>query len=193
MTKMLGVVMIILGLSIGIGGTIYEISVSITANQQYNIAFGSDVTMTTSGATTLTGPDSIQDYLTRIWTNMNNTFDMRNAATTYGAKWPWEQIPENSLAKQNSYFNSLNNSLTTRQKAVDSAIQNGNYLVDPLQNAINQTRNEMKAYGGLDWALRSAWYLKYYPSALWCFEYTLIMLAVAAFLVFSGYIILGSD
>jgi tetrahydromethanopterin S-methyltransferase subunit B len=161
--------------------------VNIPANIQYNQAFGSDVTMATQGATTLTGQDSIQFYVNNIWAKMNTTFNTNNFANIYNSPWPWGQLPENSMAKQNSYLNSLNNSITQRQKMVETAIEKGNYLVDPVQSAINQTRSEMNSYGGLDWVLHDAWYLQNAPTAYWSLLYIVIAWVIFAILAFIAF------
>jgi hypothetical protein len=124
--------------------------IKVPADVQYGNLFGSDVTMATQGSTTLRGPNSIQDYITRIWTTMNNTFDTNHFLQIHNNPWPWGQTSDNTLAKENEYLSSLNVSLVQRQKWVD-AVLNGTTSftgVDPVQTAINQTRKEMNAYGG---------------------------------------------
>lgn len=162
-----------------IGTVVWYVAIDIPAGVDYNRAFGSDVTMAVYGATTLTGPESIQDYVNRIWVDMNATFDMRNAANIYNSGYFWDFIPENTMLKQNSYFQSLNTSINQRQALVDSVIEKGNYFgTDPIQTAINQTRYEMNAYGGLDWVIKGAWFLQYAPLAYWSPLYAIIFWAV---------------
>lgn len=163
-----GVIVFFLGLAIIIGGISYIfVGVVMPADIAYSNEFGSDFTMMTSGASTLVGPESIQDYLMRAWNNMNSTFDMSRARDIYTSPFPWAQIKENSLAAQNSFFVSCNQSLYMRQAAVESAIASGTYVNDPVQTALNQTRVELNVYGGVDWALKPAWYLTYHPLAYW--------------------------
>jgi len=150
--------------------------IKVPADVQYGNLFGSDVIMATQGSTTLTGPNSIQDYVNRIWTTMNNTFNTKHFLQIHNNPWPWGQTSDNTLAKENEYLNSLNVSLVLRQKWVD-AVLNGTTAftgVDPVQTAINQTRQEMNAYGGLDWAINGAWYLQDAPTAYWLWVYLII-------------------
>jgi hypothetical protein len=163
--------------------------VILPAQKQYNDAFGADVNMATQGATTLTGPNSIQYYVNIIWANMNQTFNPNTLRTTYNTPWGWDQTYQNSLAAENSYLNTLNVSITQRQAMVDKALQTGNYLIDPVQNAINQTRQEMNAYGGLDWAIHDAWYLQNASFAYWAPWYLIIIIIVGAIMTFLAFIL----
>ena len=156
----------------------------VPANVEYNTLFGSSVTMATSGAASLTGPGSIQDYVMAVWTQMNQTFAGYNFATTYNNPWPWGRTPDNTLAKQNEYFRSLNQTITQQQEWLNE-INAGKISVttsNPIMTAINVTRNEMQATGCLDWALAGAWYLHYAPLAYWTFYYTIILLVIFAVL-----------
>lgn len=168
----LGIALIVVG---AICSVAWFLAFNVPADVAYSRKFGSDVTMATQGSTTLTGPESIQDYVNRIWTNMNATFDTRNFDNIYNSPWPWGQIPENSLAKQNSYFVSLNTSINQRQQMVNTIIEKGGYIgTDPVQAAINQSRSEMNAYGGLDWVIKQAYYLQFAPMVYWSALYGII-------------------
>lgn len=175
------VVFIILAI---VGPIVMVLCWKVPADVQYGNLFGADVAMATEGATTLTGPNSIQDYVMRIWNNMNATFDTRNFAAIHNNPWPWGQTKDNTLAKQNEYFNSLNQSLYTRQAWVDAVISGKSPFSggDPVQTAINQSRYEMKAYGGLDWVINGAWYLTYAPLAYWTMLYLIIWVILFAVL-----------
>jgi hypothetical protein len=161
----LAIVLLVVGI---VCSVMWFLAFNVPADVAYSRKFGSDVTMATQGSTTLTGAESIQDYVNRIWTSMNATFDARNFDTIYNSPWPWGQIPENSMAKENSYFISLNASISQRQQMVNTIIEKGGYIgTDPVQAAINQSRSEMNAYGGLDWVIKPAWYLQFAPMAYW--------------------------
>jgi hypothetical protein len=41
------------------------------------------------------------------------------------------------------------------------------YLEDWYYKSIQNFRDEMKRAGGLDWAIRGAWYLNFAPEAYW--------------------------
>jgi len=171
------------GLAIGIIAFLLMVTIvgwlliKVPADVQYGNLFGSDVIMATQGATTLTGPNSIQDYVNRIWSNMNNTFDTVHFVQIHNSPWPWDQTSDNTLWKENEYLNSLNMSINTRQLWVNGVINGtvGFTGTDPVQTAINQTRIEMNAYGGLDWAIHGAWYLQFASTAYWLGAYLLIV------------------
>ncbi len=155
--------------------------IKVPADVQYGNLFGSDVAMAVSGSTTLTGPNSIQYYVNQIWMNMNSTFDRNHLLQIHNNPWPWGQTSDNTLAKENEYLNSLNTSLNTRQAWVDGVINGtiGYSGTDPVQTAINQTRQEMNAYGGLDWAINGAWYLQNASTAYWLSVYFLVLWIIA--------------
>lgn len=173
----LALIITVLAASFTIGAYIYNVT---GADPHYSREFGSDLTMMMSGASTLTGPDSIQDYLNRVWTHTKEVFAGQDNQTVYGPWLPWETVPEDRLDFQLQWFNSMNNSLTQRQKNIDD----GKYVGtgDPLQTALNQTRLELKQYGGPDWVLKPAWYKAYESFAYWSGVYIIIAwLIVVAF------------
>ena len=159
------------------------------ANVQYGNLFGANVAMATQGATSLTGPDSIQYYLMQIWTQMNQTFTGYNYNQVFNQPWSWTHTYDNSLAKQNQYFESLNQTITYQQAWLNN-VETGKVTVvsgNPMMQAINVTRAEMNVSGGLDWALNGAWYLTFTPLAYYTWMYIVIVdVILAVIAIFAG-------
>jgi hypothetical protein len=195
MIRAVGVVLIVVALLLGIGYPVVTyITTIMPANIQYNEQFGADIEMATQTSTTLVGPNSIQTYINNIQNNINVVFAGKDLSKIYLSPMPWNQKSSNTMVRQVQYLDSLNASLVTRQAQVDAAIARGVYMsTDPLQTAINQTRNEMNAYGGLDWILNNAYYLTFYPTVYWSGLYFIITWIIAFIIGCIGFIMMLTE
>jgi len=160
----IAVALIIIAVLITVLGWLF---IEIPANVKYGNAFGADFVMLTGGASTLTGPDSMQDYLLRIWNNMNTTFNTANFAHIYSNPWPWGQTSDNTMAKQNEWFNSINQTIYQQQEWLNEVVSGKVSYTggDPVIYALSQTRLELNSNGGADWVINGAWYLEFAPLA----------------------------
>lgn len=130
----------------------------------YNRKFGTYVTIATQSAS-----------LNRTWNailifgnNMHEVFPITkyDYNTTYNciALGPLNggYIWENSLAAEEDYLIGLNETMPTRIDAV-----NRNLVGATEQGALYDLRNEMNSYGGLDWAVKGAYYTQFAPLVYW--------------------------
>jgi len=137
------------------------------ADAQYNRKFGSHVVMAYDQATF----EGMLNQIKIVWQEMNRTFAGFDFATTYSTWWYVDQTYDNSLLATNDYFNSI----TARLKATiqeQEQIKSGNKTILIPYNQWYQTtldgfRNETKREGGLDWVIRSAWFLNFQQLAYW--------------------------
>jgi len=133
---------------------------------EYNRRFGSRVVMTIDQATF----SGMNEQLLILWQNMNASFTGRDYAETYGTPWFWELTYDNSLAAQQDYFRRLAHRLDQYEESwlkFQTNTTNPVLLEDWYAKAINNMREEMKRAGGLDWALKPAWWLTFRPIAYW--------------------------
>jgi hypothetical protein len=140
--------------------------IDLPAKAQYNKLFASHVTMAYDQATF----EGMKEQVLILWKQMNETFKGFDYKTTYNTPWFWEQTYDNSLAAQQDYFRQLVKRLDSysllHQKMVQN-ITNPVYLEDWYYKSIQNFRDEMKREGGLDWAIKDAWYLNFAPLAYW--------------------------
>ena len=141
-------------------------AVYLPATARYNRLFGAHVTMSMDQATF----EGIEDQINVIWTQMNTTFNGYDYASTYSSPWYWEQNYENSLTAQQDYFKQVTRRINSYKQAYQQmALNNTNPILveDWYDKSINNLRNEMQREGGLDWAIRGAWFLNYASAAYW--------------------------
>jgi hypothetical protein len=141
-------------------------TVQLPAQAQYNRLFGGHVTMAMDQATF----EGIEDQINVVWTQMNTTFTGYDYNTSYSSPWYWEQNYENSLAAQQDYFKQIVNRIASYKLAyAQMALNNTSPILveDWYDKSINNLRTEMMREGGLDWAIRGAWYLNQAPMAYW--------------------------
>jgi len=141
-------------------------AVYLPAQARYNRLFGAHVTMAMDQATF----EGIEDQINTVWQQMNATFNGYDYTTTYSSPWYWEQNYENSLAAQQDYFKQITRRIDSYQLAyTQMALNNTNPILveDWYDKSINNLRTEMQREGGLDWAIKGAWYLNHAPAAYW--------------------------
>ena len=149
--KIVGATLIILAFVVIIGGplTLY-FTVNVPAEMAYNNKFGSNVVMLTQGSYSLTGDEgSMEYYLMQIWNEMNATWPnteqwsvmYANPESNFFIGTIGEQVPHNTLAEVNRYFNSLNATIHRKQAIIDNGSWTGSG--DPVQVMINQIRNSL--------------------------------------------------
>ncbi|MEM4704310.1 MAG: hypothetical protein QXJ02_04505 [Candidatus Bathyarchaeia archaeon] len=162
------------------------LAIWLPAQAQYNRLFGGHVTMALDQATF----EGIEDQINVIWAQMNSTFSGYDFNTTYCSPWYWEQNYENSLAAQQDYFRQLIRRIDSYQAAYAQMSQNNTNPIlveDWYDKSINNLRSEMRREGGLDWAIRGAWFLNYAPLAYWLtwwlvpLEFGLFIILIALF------------
>jgi hypothetical protein len=142
------------------------LTVQLPANAQYNRLFAAHVTMAMDQATF----EGVEDQVNTVWTQMNTTFTSYDYNTTYSSPWYWEQNYENSLAAQQDYFTQIIHRIDSYQLAYQQMAQNNTNPIlveDWYDKSIQNLRNEMEREGGLDWAIKGAWYLNNAPAAYW--------------------------
>lgn len=185
--------MIIIALCLSFGTALsITFNVTIPADKAYDQTFHSDIVMLTEGATSLVGSGvsdvgSMHFYLMRIWNTMNATWNTATFSTTYANEENFwigtlgERVPHNSLLATNQYFNSLNQTLYQKQRIIDDA-QAGSYGSDAVQIAVSNTREEINAYGGIDWVIHDLYMHDYQPAAYWS-PITMLTATVFALLI----------
>lgn len=159
-------------------------AVYLPAAAQYNRLFAAHVTMAMDQATF----EGIEDQINTLWTQMNTTFNDYDYNTTYSSPWYWEQNYENSLAAQQDYIHQITRRIDQYQTAYQQMAQNNTNPIlveDWYDKSINNLRKEMQREGGLDWAIKGAWYLNYAPTAYWL-TWWLIPLEIALFIIIIG-------
>jgi hypothetical protein len=194
----IGLAVVIIGIAVILGGLIsLYFNVNLPADTAYNRSFGFDVNMITKGSTSLVGINGTSDegsmhyYLIDMWSRMNQTWgnipnDQWNV-TYANVQNFWlgtlnadAASTHNTLAATNQYFNSLNSTIYQKQEIINRALTSGNIFTnDPVQQAINATRDEINAYGGIDWVVRDLFMRTQYPDAYWSPVTALTYLAIA--------------
>jgi hypothetical protein len=114
--------------------------------------------------------EGVEDQITIVWDQMNTTFNGFDYTSTYSSPWYWEQNYENSLAAQQDYLRQITRRIDQYQDAYEQiALNNTNPILveDWYDKSVNNLRSEMQREGGLDWAIRGAWYLTYAQAAYW--------------------------
>ena len=154
------------------------------ADAQYNRKFASHVTMAYDQATF----EGMLTQINIVWQEMNRTFVGFDFATTYNTWWYVDQTYDNSLLATNDYFNSITMRLDATIKEQEQ-IKSGNKTILIPYNQWYQTtlegfRNETRREGGLDWAIRSAWYLIFQPLAYWFGWLIIAWIAIVAVFAF---------
>ena len=191
-----GGLIIILGLLGMIGFPIAQyFIVSVQADVAYGNAFGGDVTMVYDQADFM----GIKDQINVIWTKMNETWPCidpkcSNQKTIYNSYWQWDKTIDNSIYQENLYFKNLINRLNGYQKQWEQ-VQSGAvvYTTFDFQKAMDGLRTDMKSEGGIDWAIRGAYYLQFYPSAYFAAYYNIAVWVVGVIMMVAGWAILDSD
>jgi hypothetical protein len=199
MKALLGLFMVFAAFVIGFGVPLgFMFAVNIPADKAYNQEFGSNIDMMTQGASSLIGPGSMQEYLMKIWNQMNSTWQPNNFDKTYGNEENFflgtlgSQVPHNTLAATNQYFNSLNQTLYQKQKIINEA-QAGSYGSDAVQIAVNNTREEINSYGGIDWVIQPLYMRTYQPAAYYSAISVLVSIVLAIVLAIIGFILMMTD
>jgi len=134
---------------------------SYTTDVELNRKFGSHATMAYDQATF----EGVLDQITVLWTNMNDTWpDVNSWNTTYNSWWGAHQAYDNSLAAQNDYFARLSDRLRMNLFEQDQILNHNKSIMTTYtqwyQQALNDTRREMKGTEGLLWVIKSAYYFK---------------------------------
>lgn len=142
-----------------LGGWVLGLTLPISV--QYQREYGAHINMAYTQATF----EAVKYEVTIVWENMNKSFAGCDYLYTYNSPFYWDQNYENSLAAQNNYLRSLMSRIDsyieqyTKLKESTSA----SMLQDWYDESINNLREEMKQEGGLDWVIKDAWLLKFYP------------------------------
>jgi hypothetical protein len=169
-TKLLAIVIIIA--IVATAFTYFDINYN--ADWHYNREFGTYVLVATqSSSLNRTWANTLI-----VWQNMNATFDQSKFNTTYNV------IPvlglnadlkyENTLAAENDYFQGLQNLYID-----DLTILKQNTGFNSEMNLVYEYRNEANANGGMDWAIKGAYYIQNYPLAYWSWIIYAIIWALA--------------
>lgn len=140
--------------------------IKLPADAVYNRKFAAKVTMAYDQATF----EGMKEQVLLLWREMNETFSGFDYGRTYSTPWYWEQTYDNSLAAQQDYFKQLVRRLESYADLYHKMVSNVTnpvYLEDWYSKSIQNFRNEMKREGGLDWALKGAWYLNFAPAVYW--------------------------
>lgn len=172
--NMFKLAIVIILISMIVAGTMY-FTINYNADYQYNRNFGTYVVTATQSA----GLNRTWANCLIVWQHMNATFDPSKFNDTYNV------IPvlglnadikyENSLAAENDYFQGLENLYNTDQKLLT---QSTGFITE--QQLVYEFRNEMNTYGGVDWAIKGAYYIQEFPTAYWSWIYYAILIIVAA-------------
>jgi hypothetical protein len=199
MKALIGFLMIVLACCISLGGAvIIHFTITIPANIAYDQAFGSDINLMTEGSASLVGyqgndQGSMHFYLMHLWATMNSTWGDRNFKTTYANEANFwlgtlgARVPHNTLAATNQYFESLNSTLYQKQELIDQGKVIGSG--DPMQAMVNNTREEINAYGGIDWVLHDLYMHDFQSAAYWSPVTMITLLIISLTLAIVGIIL----
>lgn len=150
--------------------------ISMPVDTKLNQKFGSHASMAYDQATF----EGMKEQLNVIWTEMNNTWkDVDAWSTTYNTWWGPDQAYDNSLMAQNDYFKRMNQRLDNVLLEQDQILNHNKTIMTSYnqwyQQALNDTRIELKRSGGILWVITPAYYLSFAPLAYWgLFFYTTI-------------------
>jgi hypothetical protein len=143
------------------------ITIVLPVDAIYNKQFASHVTMAYDQATF----EGMQNQVLIVWREMNNTFGTTNLENIYSTPWFWQQTYDNSLAAERDYLANLNSYFTGLIKEKNEILAGNKTILIPYyqwyQAALESSRKEMQREGGLDWAIRPAWYLGLHPINYW--------------------------
>jgi len=141
--------------------------IDLPARAYYNKKFGAHVVMAYDQASF----EGVKEQILILWKNMNETFDTSNLENIYCTPWYWGQTYDNSLKAQEDYFRYLIERIDKQIKESEDILAGNKTILVPYnqwyQDALDALRTEMQREGGLDWAIRGAWYLTYAPMAYW--------------------------
>ena len=177
MSRKLVAVVILIVVAI-VGQLAMYFAFNYNADYRYNARYGTYVTIATQSPS-----------LNRTWNaiitfgnHMYEDWQPSEFETTYNNQpildFNAGLIYENSLAAENDYLIGLNETMPSRIDAV-----NRNVVGQTEQGVLYDLRNEMNSYGGLDWAVRGAWYIKYANFAYWSGWYYTIYWILAAIVI----------
>lgn len=150
--------------------------ICMPADTTYNRKFRSHTVMAKDQATF----EGMEEQIKVLWEEMNKTFAGEDFNATYNTWWPPDKTYDNSLCAQRDYFQQILKSIDRYQGMYEKLLNNSTnptMLEDWYYKSISNLRNEMNREGGLDWALKNAWYLNKAPSAYW-FLYWMIPLEI---------------
>ncbi len=143
--------------------------IDLPARKAYNDKFGSHVVMAYDQATF----EGVKEQVLILWRQMNETFGTDNLEHIYNTPWPWKQTYDNSLAAQRDYLARLVERIDKQIYESEEILAGNRTILMPYnqwyQEALDSLREEMQREGGLDWAIRGAWYLHYAPTAYWLY------------------------
>lgn len=141
---------------------LWVFGLTLPVSVQYQREYGAHINMAYTQATF----EGVRYEVITIWENMNRTFTGFDYLYTYSSPFYWDQNYENSLAAQNNYLRSLTDRIDSYieqyQKLKNSAASS--MLQDWYDQSMQNLRTEMKYEGGLDWVIKDAWLLKFYPA-----------------------------
>jgi hypothetical protein len=174
--------LIILALCIAIGQPIVQFfTVGIQAEIDYKQKFGDDVVMLYDSSSF----EGQHDYLMIIWNRMNETFSEKPLSQYYSSGMWWDQTPSNTLDAQNKWFNGA---LMSINRYINQTQQPNQFI--SYQTLLNQSRQELKANGGVDWALKGAYMLEFHPNWAWAWLTTLYYWLAAVVMIIVAVLIL---
>jgi len=157
-----------------VGPITYYLLIMAPADAQYNRNFSSHVTMAYDQATF----EGMLTQINVVWQQMNKTFSGFDYATTYNTWWYPEQTYDNSLLAENDYLQAITSRLEATIVERNQILNGTKVIVIPYNQWYQQTlegfRSELQRAGGLDWAIRGAWYLNFQPMAYWYLVYWII-------------------
>ncbi len=163
---MMKLAIVIVAIMIVATGVMY-FTVNYPADYAYERNFGTYVVIATQSA----GLNKTWGGCLSVWTQMNKTWpDVSQWNNTYNV------IPvlglnadlkyENTIAAENDYFQGLNGLYNTDLQLLK---QSTGFVTE--QQLVYEFRNEMNSYGGVDWAIKGAYYIQNYQMAYWSWIY----------------------
>lgn len=163
--KKLSAISIIFGIAFP---TALFFTIVLPTQTQYNRQFGGHVIIAYDQST-LSG---MKQEILLLWKQMNQSF-LGDHAQIYNSAFYWEQTYDNSLQAEDRYFTQTINRLDNYNAQYETFIKAGTNIVlgvpltDWYDKIVQNMRIELAREGGLDWAIRGAYYLKYSPLTWW--------------------------
>jgi hypothetical protein len=168
------IIVVVLIAALIMTGAVY-FGVNYNADWQYNREFGTYVVVATQSSS-----------LNRTWANTLTVWQHMNETFPNVDKWneTYNVIPlfglnadlkfENTIAAENDYFQGLqtlyNDDLITLKN---------NTGFNTEMNLVYEYRNEANANGGMDWAIKGAYYIQNYQLAYWSWIIYAIIWSIA--------------
>lgn len=169
------IVLSLLSLSVIVTGiTVFYYAFEVPVDVSYGNTFGAVIQQAEFDA----DMPHIRQDLVQLENRINQTFpDVTLWNTTYNSWFPQDHTRDNSLWSNYRYIATVIDRIDYYEGLLHNQSGSSTTLTDLTQQYTNNVRSEMISGGGLDWALKGAWFLQFHPLIYWKgYVYSLIAL-----------------